>query len=353
MTAQRSFEHPLLTQVADFIDGVLDEQNRVAIEAHVEACRECHGKMRDAAASVALPPLAVPADAARLEPDLRQRLQAEPSEPAPGQLWRLRWDDTAALAVVLRIEDDDVTVAPVGLDYWMADDYAVVVGPEWSPLQVGFAVWVGLEAVVPLVVLDVCLGEVDVLDQIAVVRQAYHRGEAVTETVVVGPPVAGPTDERDQYRRQLALGLASLAEAEWLDVATPGAGAGSLAELLRGVDARRLAGALGFDAPSTFVLMSGERFVTPEEAVAIAGLVGCDAEEVRNATLAVPPELVRELSHPRQRPVIDRRAREAGQGEDEERRQALQDLLPVAARRAGDEAAPLDWCRLVSDYLDA
>ncbi len=291
-------------------------------------------------------------DCGGLRPRLPSRLRAEPPDPFPGQLWRLRWTGATALGVVLGVEADDVIVAPVGLDEWMADDYAVVVRPDWSPLHTGMAVWVGLEAVVPLIVLDVYLGDADVLDQIAAVRQAYRQRRPVADTILVGPPVTDATDERNQYRRHLALAFASLSDAEWLDVAAPDADSRSLVDLLRGVEPRLLAEALGLDARSTFVLMSGERVPTSEEAEVIARLVGTDADEVRAAAPAIPPELARELSHPRHRREIEQRASAAGHDEGEERRRVLRDLLPVAARRAGDETAPLDWRRLVADHLE-
>ncbi|MGI8899678.1 MAG: zf-HC2 domain-containing protein [Nocardioides sp.] len=352
MTASLLPQHPLLTQLADFVDGALGPDDRTDVQEHIDACRECRLRVQGAAGRVTVPAVALPADGPRVEADLRKLLWEEPPNPAPGQLWRLRWNDTTALGVVLRVEGDDVIVTPVGLDEWMADDYAVVVRPDWSPLHIGLSVWVALEAVVPFLVLDVYLGEADFLDQVAAVRQAYRQGRTVEDTVLVGPPVIEVTDERNQYRRQLALAFASLADAEWIDVAAPGGDGRSLVELMRGADPRSLAEVLGLDIRSTFVLMSGERVPTSAEAEVIAALIDADVDEVRAATPTIPPELAHELSHPRHRRDIERRAYAAGHGESDERRQALRHLLPVAARRAGDPEAPLDWRRLVDDYLD-
>ena len=354
MTEPVPSRHPLLTQLADFLDGTLGDEHRVVFQAHLDACRACRVALRHAADGPrAVLPAATPDHRLALDPDLLKRLRGEPPDPSPGQLWRLRWDEAMALSVVLRVEGDDVVVVPVGLDPWMADDYAVVVGAEWSPLPTGFAAWVGLEAVVPLVVLDVFLGEIDALDQIAVVRQAYRRGTPVPETVVVGPPLTDADAERAQYRRQISLALASLAETTWFDVAVPEAGARSLVELLRDVDPRRLAEALGLDTRSAFALMGGERLVDDIEAEVIAALVGVDIGEVRTARPAVPAELIHELGHPRHRRAVERQAQAASRHEGVERRVALAALLPAAARRAGDESAPLDWRRLVDDHFEA
>jgi hypothetical protein len=352
MTASLPPQHPLLSQLASFVDGALGQDDRASVQEHIDGCRECRLRVQRAAGPVAVPAVALPTDGPRVDADLSKLLWLEPPDPAPGQLWRLRWDDTTAVGVVLRVEGDDVIVTPVGLDEWMADDYAVVVGPEWSPLHIGMSVWVALEAVVPLLVLDVYLGEADFLDQIVAVRQAYRQGRAVADTIVVGPPVIDETDERAQYRRQLALAFASLADAEWVDVATPGRDGRSLVDLMRGADPRMVAQALDLDIRSTLVVMSGERVPTSQEAELIAELLATDVDEVLAAAPAVPPELAHELSHPRHRRAIERRGRAAGHGESDERRQALRDLLPVAARRAGDPEAPLDWRRLVDDYLE-
>jgi len=342
----------MLSQLAGFVDRALGQDDLTSVQEHIDACRECRLRLQRAAPAVPIPAVALPADGPRVEPDLRKLLWVEPPDPAPGQLWRLRWNDITALGVVLRVEGDDVIVTPVGLDERMADDYTVVVGPEWSPLHVGMSVWVALEAVVPFLVLDVYLGDADFLDQIAAVRQAYRQRRAVADTIVVGPPVIDETDERTQYRRQLALAFASLADAEWVDVASPGRDGRSLVDLMRGADPRMVADALNLDVRSTFVVMSGERVPTSEEAELIAELIDADVEEVWAAAPPIPPELAHELSHPRHRRDIERRARAAGHGESDERRQALRDLLPVAARRAGDETAPLDWRRLVDDYIE-
>jgi hypothetical protein len=297
-------------------------------------------------------PLA-PEHAAVLDSRLTEALGSDTPEPDAGQLWRLRWGDTTALAVLIKVGADDFTVAPASLDEWMADDYTVVVAPSWSPIGTGIAVWVGLESIVPPYVLDVCLGEVDVLDQIAAVRQAYRKGISVEEVIVVGPPIIEVVDERREYRDGLALEFASLSEAEWLDLpASPAQetlAAESLVNLLRPVDPRGLAEALGLDAPSTFALLGGERLLAPEEASIIGRMVGIDPAVVLAATPPVPPGLLRELNHPDHRRAIEARAAQTGHTDSEERRLALRELLPVAARRAGDEAAPLDWRRLVRD----
>ena len=347
--------HPLLTELSDYLDGTAREGDLARIRDHLESCRECRVILQHASDSARVDLPGIAEWSAQLDSGLVTALRSEAPEPKAGQLWRLRWDDTSVLSVVLRVKGEDVIVAPVGLDEWMADDYSIVVSPDWSPLGIAFAIWVGLEAVVPLVVLDVCFGEVDALDQIAAVRHAEHKGVLVEEAILVGSPIFTASDERSQYRRDLSLAMGRLSDATWLESSnnqghelTP-----SLVELLEPVDPRRLAHVLKLDAPSTFALMSGERLLTPEEAALVGSLIDVDGVTILNAIPPVPPGLVHELSHPIHRQEIFRRAQSSGHSENEERRLALRELLPVAARRAGDEAAPLDWRRLVRDRFEA
>lgn len=344
--------HPLLIELADFVDGRLVDEQQESVGEHVRICRYCRVRIDHAARQAVVPTSwsSIP-DAATVRPELLRQLHTAPRDPDSGQLWRLRWEGVCTLVVILKVDGDDVAVCPVTLDPWMADDYTIVVTEDWSPLAASFAVWVALEAVVPMFVLDRYLGDVDALDQIAEVRLAFRKGIAAPDTIVVGPRIADLADERSTYRHALASQLHTLSAADWLEVSpTGGAGEGStIAGLLEGVEPHLIAETLDLDRPSTFALLSGERQLTESEAQQLAGLADVTVEAVLAAVPPVPPRLINALNHPRHRESIERHAQQRGHDPIEERRAALAELLPVAARRAGDEAAPLDWHQLVAD----
>lgn len=353
-----AYVHPLMTELSDLADGLLTSADKTRVTEHVGWCLSCRTRLQHGLEFTAERHVSQdlgPTPSVAISDELLARLRQEPREPFRGQLWRLRWEEHAALAVLLKVDGDDVTVMPVTLDPQMGDDYTIVVSESWSPLAAAVGIWVGLETVVPLWVLDRDLGDIDALDQIAEVRRAFRKGIAASEIVVVGLQVTDPTDERSAYRHEVGASFHALSEAEWL---ADGTFAGTesaplLTEMLETVGPRQIAETLDLNAPSTFALLSGEWLVTEDQALLLEMLIGRPAAEILAAVPAPPSRLLRALSHPRHRAVIEARAAQCGLSGAQERREALAELLPVAARRSGDETAPLDWHQLVADRYEA
>jgi hypothetical protein len=258
----------------------------------------------------------------------------------------------ASLGVVLRVHEEEVTVAPVCLDSWLADEYAVFVSEEWSPIDVSLAIWVSLVTTVPLCALDWYLGEVDVLDQLPAVRDAFVKGLSPPSHIPTGAAVVSTLDERSQFRRQLATTISDLADAGWHEPSIS-QGDGDLGKMLDGLEPERIGESLGLEPPSVFVLLRGETPLTESQAARLSALSGIAVDVLRNASPPIPSRLLRELDHPINRSLIEECAIRNSWSFTEVRFEARNALLGRAARFEGDPDAPIDWRRMLRDWLDA
>jgi hypothetical protein len=345
-------EHPGFVDLAAYLDGELLDDQREMVAEHLKSCASCRVATLHSGEHVPTPEAEVDLEGASIPEQLRAHLQEVPPEPAAGQIWRLRWNEVTALSVVLRVHEEEVTVAPVSVDSWLADEYAVYVSAEWSPIGVALAIWVSLVGTVPLCVLDRYLGDVDVLDQLPSVRDAFRKGIPAPSHIPVGSPILSAFDERSQYRRQLTATFSALADVEWHDP-TFGHGDGDLGATLDGLEAEEIGSCLGLGPPDVFVLLRGETPLTAEQADKLAALSGTSAEDLLRATPPVPSELVRELDHPANRSLIEVYAIRNDWSPTQVRFEARNALLGLATRFAGDPKAPIDWRRVLRDWLDA
>ncbi|CAA9211015.1 MAG: hypothetical protein AVDCRST_MAG10-113 [uncultured Acidimicrobiales bacterium] len=130
--------HPLDIDLADLVDGILDEPRALQLEAHLTGCIVCRIKrLRLSQAPPAGParggePFPFPGfEVPRLD---------EGAVPATGELW-LAGDEERVLVLVLGPHGvETVLVAPVTFDVEAADDQTVVVDAARSPLGTGIVV---------------------------------------------------------------------------------------------------------------------------------------------------------------------------------------------------------------------
>lgn len=344
-------DHPCLVQLADYLDGRLDDAQHSLVSEHLEACLSCRVALRHAGEPIDLPQADTRLASSAVLDLALARTDEPPPEPAAGQLWRLRWDDVVALAVVLRVHDEEVTIAPVGIDSWLADEYAVYVSEAWSPIGVSFAVWMSLVGTIPLCVLDWYLGDVDVLDQLPAVSDAFRKGIAAPAHIPVGAPIDHLLDERWQYRRQMMGSLSALADAAWCEPLSA-VGDGDLGAMLDGCEPSEIGSSLGLEPPDVFVLLRGDTPLTAGQAELLSSMSGRSVGDLLNAAPPVPPALLRELDHPVNRPLIEGFADRNGWSPVRVRFEARNALLGRAARFAGDPSAPIDWRRVLRDWLE-
>ncbi|MGH2732281.1 MAG: zf-HC2 domain-containing protein [Actinomycetota bacterium] len=347
-------QHPTDRLLAAFLDGRLNGESRTWIATHLDECEMCRARTIDTGGALSS------SDYAGVEPEWGSArgeiLQVFDAQEVPdlecGQLWRLEWEDIAALGVLLRVRDEDVTLIPAGEDPHMADEYTLILEEDQSPLGISLALWVDLETVVPLFVLDRWMGVVDLLAEVEEVRTAFQNGGRPA-SVNTGRPILHPLDERLQYREALAVRFTRLADAGLLlEVGEPGK-APSLLEIMNNAGAipSEVAGRLGISAADMYSLLRGQRSPTTEEAAGLSEVVGVAPDILLRAGGDLDQGLVRILSHPKWRPAIRQRARERRSTEIAERMRVGYEVMAHAARRAGVRDAPLDWDRLARDYF--
>ena len=143
--------HPLDIDLADLVDGFLDEPRALQLEAHLTGCIVCRIKrLRLSRAPRAGPfrggePLPSPVfDVPSLDED---------AVPATGELWLAGGDERALVLVLGPHGHERVLVAPVTLDVDAADDRAVVVDAGRSPLGTGMVLHSAQATALPRTVL--------------------------------------------------------------------------------------------------------------------------------------------------------------------------------------------------------
>src|SRR5260221_4572832 len=136
-------EHLLDTELVALVDGEAPAGEAEAFRAHVDECDLCAARLRRLASDDARLETGQAFDVPVLSAELRQMFTGAPSGtkvPEPGQVWRLRHPDETIMALVLRIRDTGIVVAPVTLDAELADDATIVVPAEASPIELALAV---------------------------------------------------------------------------------------------------------------------------------------------------------------------------------------------------------------------
>jgi len=245
--------------------------------------------------------------------------------PSPGQLWRVRWEDTVELVIVLAATDTTVSAAPVTEDVDYADDESVVLPAAACPLEVDMVAWLGLARNLPNRVLDRTFGAAS---QTWCDVALGGRGT----TAEHGDELVLDSDLRHQYRAQLKDNLVRLAEARWVPE-----GAGGLDAILstNALGPRELVAILQVEVPAAVSLVRGQMPVTAEQADLLADHVRLPPEDILAANPAPPGPVCALVDLPRHRPQIDRLAAQRGITDTEAHRVAAYGSWAVAARQTG------------------
>lgn len=340
--------------LSDAADGLVLDGSPQA--QHLQNCALCSARVADAG-----PPLAAEeAPAAEALSRLTSVRVHEGLPPfpeggtapdiAPGQLWRLRWNDASLLAVTIAQDDParptTVEVAPVTGDIDKLDPYELVVPADASRLCIDLAVWLSLEGSVPPTVFDVCFGDTAEPAALLALRASRRRRESAPG----GSPgriAGGPADDIQEFRDVLIGILAVLADAQATAVSeTPEI---SLAQRIRDADIalRPLVAAVGDVGVAMSVRRGDTVALTPTQAAGLGTLLGVPTEVVSASTTAPPAGLVNELAQPKYRPALIRKARASGRSEHQVRLDLCRS--PIAAR--GNSGEQRDWTALASLLL--
>lgn len=275
--------------------------------------------------------------AAAVPPTLKAAWNGPVPEPAAGQLWRARIAELTEFVLLITVDARTITAAPVSIDAEYADEQAVTVPADESPLGVATTVWLGLAHTVPMRTLDRCAGRLTpaAAEVTSTIRGIGRPGAAV---VSAAQPVT-------EYRARLADCMDKLAA-----VSTDIPGTGELPALLTvaGLKPSRLV-ELGLDTPRALAVTRGTAAVNEDEAAVLARELDRSMDDVLTANPAPPKELTTWLDRPRRRRQLEGLATQRGIDAEEARVHAAYDVWALAAREPG---GGVDWNARLDRYFD-
>jgi hypothetical protein len=200
--------HPLDIDLADLVEGNLDERLRTQVSEHLRDCLLCRIKVRRLRQARGRPYASDKADAA-LEwprffvPDEEPRELA--GDAVEGDVWSVG-EDPRMLVVVTGLVDNRLLVAPLTFDVEAADDETIVVDHPHSPFPVSVAIYPMLATDISDSVLRARLGrfstQFDLRSVLNGTAPGTQRGRAIVDA----------TDSRLELRQELADGLGGLEE---------------------------------------------------------------------------------------------------------------------------------------------
>lgn len=350
--------HPEGIELADFVDGVADDVTTARVAAHLRTCVICAAIVENALGVQVTggePDFAVFAQQVSGEVLPQQWRHAlvknAVTDPAAGQVWRLRTPDPfgdgpelTGIAVVVTT-GEDLLVAPVSTDPQKSTDLWTAQLPVIGT-QIVVAVWVSLAQPVGYEALDVHLGDVDPASVLAVHR-ALRRGQQPPAGLVLGGPV---TPELREYREQLRAHLTLLGELRLTDRLPQAAEEAASVDVVDAMaaaewDLRRLGEVADLQAGEARAVFNRTRALTQTQLAAVSAALGV----VTSAGVVQLPAagLVQAVATPRRRHRFEMvaKARQC----DLWLFRAEQVAQPLAARNNTGEAA--DWDSLVEQRL--
>lgn len=279
---------------------------------------------------------------ARVPEEVRAAFEAEPNDPAPGQLWRARWDDVVELVLLLGVGDADVAAAPISLDDRYADEDTVILQRGQSSLATTVAVWMGLARPLPMCVLDRQLGMIDVD-----VTDGAWIDHAVNAGATRGRAAVNPLDAANDVRARIGDSVGSLAGATWAP-----SGTGKLGKLLASasVGPQQLVDLLEVKPQAALALCRGQMAATPEQAEKLAPVLQMPDRAVLEANPAPSRGLVQRMSRPRRRAQVNQLATQRGVDERSAWLSATYTVYALAARQTGPQTEPA-WDDRIDQYF--
>lgn len=281
---------------------------------------------------------------------VRRSVDGPPPEAALGQIWRAGWDDLEALVVILRVDVDGVLASPVSIDPPDGDDRTLIMDETATVLGVSVSAWAGLARTIPTRVLEVCLDRLgnDVTEALIHLHREEAGNMRVPSHTSLGQRVTSPFDPIAQVRAMLTDCLDELAAAEWIPAAQ--AQHRKLTDLLgKGIDFAALKDALGVSLPAVWEIVRGRAELTEIQARALSQLTGVAGADLLAIVPPLPPELVREIDHPRWRREFNRLRRHRSLSDSALRLDVARGTLRMAARQTG--AAAPSWRDRIRQYL--
>lgn len=325
-------QHPTDRQLVALIDGRLDDDEAVPLRAHIAECPRCQLLVGDADESVG--------DISTVDfhpMQFESLTEDRDASPARGDIWRLSWDDTTALAAVWKAAEDAVAVMPV-MDVIDADEWCAVLDSTITAGLGDIAVSVAKAIDVPWSVLDARIGELLDIGPISQLRDAMTGIAEAAVDVLRGAPVLSELDDRLPVLDEITDTMELLANAVWARDADaqPAATIGYEVALEAGLDVPR-------------ALAVGVRGAMPtdDEADLIEAVTG-----QRPGPAPIPVALRRTIDQPIRKAAIRARSLAARHSEGIERMQIALAAQPALHAARGTQGAPPDYGLIVDRILD-
>ncbi|MGK5441633.1 hypothetical protein ACSNN7_07385 [Micromonospora sp. URMC 105] len=278
----------------------------------------------------------------RVPDAVRAAFEADPGDPAPGQVWRTRWNEVVELVLLLKVGDEDVLAAPISLDDRYADEETLILRAAQTSLATTVAVWGGLTRHLPMHVLDRRLGatEVDVTDG-GWINRAIDAGAAR------GRAAVSPLDPVHAVQARMADALEVLARARWAP-----SGSGGLGRLLAAAQLGppQLINLLDVSPQTALALRRGQVAATPDQAAKLALVLNMPDWAILEANPAPSRRLVQKMSRPRRRAQVNRLAARRGIEESTAWLTAAYSVNAIAARQTGPQVEPA-WDERIDQYF--
>jgi hypothetical protein len=278
----------------------------------------------------------------RVPDAVRAAFEADPGDPAPGQLWRMRWDEVVELVLLRAVGDEDVLAVPVSLDDRLVDEDSVILRPAQTSLGTTVVVWAALARQLPMCVLDRQLGvvEVEVTDSNwidRVIDAGAGRGRATVSSL----------DPVHVVAARIADALEVLAGASWAP-----SGSGELGSLLAAAQLGppQLIKLLDVSPQAALALRRGQAAATPDQAAGLAPVLHMSDRAILEANPAPSPSLVQKMSRPCRRAQVNRLAVSRGIEERSAWLTATYSVNAMAARQTGIQVDPA-WDERIDQYF--
>lgn len=339
-------DHPDIEDLVAYVDGELGDDFAGEVRAHVAACATCAAVL----ARVGEPLEADEPSDEQVELYDFVALEPQPvfTDPQPGEVWQLEWDDNALLAVVLGFQDSSAIVAPATQEAPETSTAGIRV--ELRDVRVHLHVWRQTFAAVPLGVFSYAVATVAPGSwqrlMHAVESDVRRSSKELARVAFVDDENVADMLSRTDFR----AALAAMSSAAWASAAEPI----ELRELLleRHLRPGELSAMTGIPAAAITDLVRGRRSATELEVVALSKSLGLDREELARGP-ALPAALVHAVERPVHRTAIRLRAALEGVSEAVARLRVAESVLAMPARTSRAERTVEAWDELVQHHLDA
>lgn len=270
-----------------------------------------------------------------------------------GQIWRAIWDDVSLLILVTDVEHAEIDAVALTLDPGAEDGESIVLEPSLTALGVEVTLWVGLRASLPFRVLDEIIDQIP--DRLAdwMTSSKIDSRVPAPKGVRVGRPPSTVFDTSVSIRAGVEDDLEALRAAPALPVAMGAeTSTRTLASILgRAVDLNVLVGALsrlGFSQSDVMSLLRGKRPLTPDVVDVVARVTDVEPALIAEAVQPLPAEFVKEVDHPRWRPLWRERAHDEGLDEATARLRVSYEMFALAARQTGSQSP--EWSARLAQF---